>query len=81
MDEKGEETKTVKVAYFILETVKTPAGEYIPCIAVENEPGYHKTDWNYGTNRLQAMAAITDLNTRLGLSEREATIIQLSTMC
>lgn len=73
-------TETVRVAYFLMKDVKTPEGEYIPLIAVKNEPGYHQTNWNYGTNYLEATAAVNDLNTRLGLSTRDATIIQLSTM-
>lgn len=69
-----------KTAYFVIETEKTADG-YIPCLAVEGEKGFHRTDWRWDTPTFKgAQELCDDANERLGISPTEARIIQLSTM-
>jgi len=70
----------MKSCYFIQETVKDKDGGYIPCIAVENERGYYKTDWNWGDNLELARQCADDKNNAMGISPREAYLIVLSSM-
>ena len=74
------ETETARKCYFILETETTPDGEYIPCIAVEGESGYYKTDWRWGRDIARAREIAEEFNAKMGITKRDATLIQLSTM-
>ena len=69
-----------KSCYFILETVKDEDGGYVPCIAVEDEPGYYRTDWNWGTDKDLAEQCVDQKNEALGINPREAFAIVLSSM-
>ena len=68
-----------RMAYMILETERDEQG-YIPCIAVEGETGYHRTSWNYGQDLKLAQECVDGLNERMGISKKEALVIQLGTM-
>lgn len=70
-----------RMCYFVMETVTDENGNYIPCIAVEGERGYHKTDWQWGKDLELASACADDMNEKMGISKRDAMMIQLSTMC
>lgn len=70
----------MRTIYFIQETVKDKDGQYIPCIAVEGETGYHLTDWKWGSNKTVAQSIADDKNAIMGTDVKEAMIIQLSTM-
>jgi hypothetical protein len=67
-------------AYIIQDTVKTVDGEFIPCIAIEGVPGYHKTDWHWGTDRGIAQECANDKNQQLGLSADRVIEITLSSL-
>lgn len=69
-----------RMAYFIQLTVKNEKGEYSPCIAIENEPGYNLTDWTWGSNLDKAEAIADEKNEALGITKDEAMKIVLSTM-
>lgn len=69
-----------KSVYFILPTVKDIDGGYIPCIAIEDEPGYYKTNWNWGESLEIAEECARQKNLALGISEKEAFKIVLSSM-
>jgi hypothetical protein len=69
-----------RTCYFILETVTDTDGGYIPCIAKENEPGYWKTDWNWGTDLEQAREIAREKNAALGISPQDAWTISTSSM-
>jgi len=69
-----------KAVYFINELEKDKDGGFIPCIAVEGETGYYKTDWNWGTDLGLANQIADEKNTALGFTQREAALIQLGTM-
>lgn len=69
-----------KVVYFIMETERTGDGQYIPCIAVEGEKGYHRTDWAWGTDKGEAQRLADERNQKMGIDRREAARIQLGTM-
>ena len=66
--------------YVILETVRDSDRGYIPCIAVEGEHGYHKTDWNWGSDLDIANKICDEKNEKLGYSPKEAFAIVLNTM-
>ena len=66
--------------YFIMETERTEAGELIPCIAVEDEKGFYRTDWAWGTDREVAQEIVDEKNANLGIDPKEAMLIQLGTM-
>lgn len=70
----------MRAAYFIMETVKNEDGEYVPCIAVEGETGYHRTDWAWGTDIDVARQLADKKNADLGLTVREAYEIVFDTM-
>jgi hypothetical protein len=69
-----------KAVYFINELAKDKDGGYIPCIAVEGETGYYKTDWNWGTNLDIANQLADEKNLTLGFTAKEAMLIVLGTM-
>lgn len=69
-----------RVVYFIMETERDENGEYIPCIAVEGETGFHRTDWHWGTDLELARECADDKNTALGIDKKTAMQIQLGTM-
>ena len=73
-------TSDQKAVYFIQETVKTPEGGYIPCIAIEGESGYYLTDWDWGTDLELAEECAKKKNERLGIDDQTAQKIILGTM-
>jgi hypothetical protein len=73
-------THEPRKAYMILETERLIDGSYIVCIAVENEPGYYRTDWHWKTDYQTADYLATERNRRLGLTDIEAQRIVVSSM-
>lgn len=69
-----------EMCVFIMETVKTEKGEFIPCIAKRGETGYYKTDWAWGTVLADAKRIADEYNERLGISQKQAVMLQISTM-
>lgn len=69
-----------RFAYFVMETQKTDAGSFIPCIAVEGVPGYCQTDWRWGVDFEIAKKAALQLNTDLHLSDDDVNHIIASSM-
>jgi len=67
-------------AYFVQHTVINENGEYIPCIAVEGERGYHMTDWAWGKDYKLAEECANKKNEALGIDRKQAMIIVLGTM-
>lgn len=67
-------------AYFILETVRSPRGELVPCIAIEGVAGFYQTDWEWGTSITKAEKCAQDMNNRLGLTTEDVDKIVISTM-
>lgn len=65
--------------YVILETVKAEDGGYIPCVAVEGEKGYYRTDWNWGTDLALAQKICDQKNAALGFTPEQALLTVLST--
>lgn len=66
--------------YFINELVRDKDNGYIPCIAVEGESGYYKTDWNWGSDLKVANEIADEKNRAMGIEPREAMLIVLGTM-
>lgn len=66
--------------YFIMETERAEDGGFIPCIAVEGERGFYKTDWNWGDDKEQAQKWADERNEIMGIDRREAAKIQFQTM-
>jgi len=54
--------------------------QYVPCIAKEGIKGYYRTDWLWGEDKAHAEATAKEYNRRLGLTEKDAIAIVLSTM-
>lgn len=69
-----------RIVCFLMETVKADDGGYIPCLCREGESGYWPTDWNWGTNKKQAQEWADERNTTMGMTPKEAMLIQLETM-
>jgi hypothetical protein len=69
-------------AYFVMDSERTMTedGEFIPCIAVEGEPGFFKTNWTWGKDLTQAKKFAAQKNASLGLLEEDAVKIVESTM-
>ena len=69
-----------RIVYFVQDTVTTDDGQYIPCIAVEGESGYHKTNWAWGSDYDIASKLCNARNGRQGISPKEANKIIIGTM-
>jgi hypothetical protein len=69
-----------KCVYFINELERDKDGGYIPCIAVEGETGYYRTDWNWGSDIELAQEIADTKNDALGFTPLEALRIVLSSM-
>jgi hypothetical protein len=75
-------------AFTIVEEMKASDGGYIPCIAVEDAPGYRpmkgvgrfSSPWNWGQDREQAQKLCDHKNAELGLSKEDALRIIGSSM-
>jgi|WetSurSiteA1Bulk_404760.scaffolds.fasta_scaffold42195_3 hypothetical protein len=61
--------------YWISELDRAEDGGYIPCIAIEDEPEYFKTDWNWGTNLKIANKLAEEKNLESGINPKEAWLI------
>lgn len=79
-DEKEGIDTRKRIAFFILDTRKNDKGEYNALIAVEGERGFYPTDWYWGADKEMAQDVCDKRNARLGLSKKEAAMIQCSTM-
>lgn len=75
-----EGPSTPRIALFVMETQMNDKGEYNALIAVEGEQGYYKTDWYWGKDYKLAQEIADERNFRMGLTKREAALIQCSTM-
>jgi len=69
-----------RAVFFVQQTVTTPQGEYIVCIAKENEKGYYLTDWKWGKDFEVATRLANERNTKGGIDEKEAHKIIMSTI-
>lgn len=69
-----------KTVYFINELERDKDGGFIPCIAVEGESGYYRTDWNWGSDIKLANEIADEKNKALGFTPDEAIKIVFSTM-
>lgn len=75
------ETNKNRVVYFMQRTVTDKrTGQYVPCIAVEGERGYHRTDWQWGHDYEQAEKWCEERNMHMGITPQEALDIVLGTM-
>ena len=66
--------------YFISEFAKDKNGNYIPCIAVRGTTGYYKTDWEWGKDFELAQELCDKKNAIMGITKKQAYIIQMDTM-
>lgn len=67
-------------AYFVIDSIRSEDGNLVPCIAIEKEPGYFRTDWEWGKSLTDAEKYAAQMNARLGLTSEDAAKIVLSTM-
>lgn len=66
--------------YFINELIRDTDGGYIPCIAVQGETGFYRTDWNWGKDLALAQKIADEKNAALGFTPKESIKIVLGTM-
>ena len=69
-----------RAPYFVNQAIANDKGEFIPCIAVEGETGYHKTNWTWGKDFDQARKIASDMNEKMGITKLEAAKIVTATM-
>ena len=69
-----------RLAYFVLPSITNEAGEFIPCIATEDEPGYVKTDWHWGLDLEMAEKLAASMNLNAGQDEEAVAEITASMM-
>lgn len=77
-----------RYAFLLVEDQKDTDGGYIPCIAVENEPGYYPmtgqgvgaSPWNWGVDKEIAQQLCDEKNSRLGLDKEDSYRIIASSM-
>ena len=62
-------------AYFVMDTERNEDGELIVLIAVEQHPGFFKTDWYYGMDLAKAKELVQQKNTSRGITVEEAQAI------
>ncbi|KKM83261.1 hypothetical protein LCGC14_1311180 [marine sediment metagenome] len=67
-------------AFFVMETRANDQGEYQALIAVEDEKGYHPTDWFWGTDLAAAETIAEERNAKMGIDSAQAWNIVASTM-
>jgi hypothetical protein len=67
-------------AYFVMDAERDEKGDIIPCIAIEKEPGYFKTDWAWGKSLTEALKIAEKMNAKLGITKEDADKIVMSTM-
>lgn len=66
--------------YFVQETVRDDQG-WIPCIAVEGETGYYRTDWHWDCTFKEAEEICREKNANLGFTDpKEIFSIIMGTM-
>lgn len=78
--DKEVEMSEARRVYFLLDSQRDENNELIVLIAIENESGYYKTDWHWGTDIDVAEKIARKKNEKLGISEDEAHKVVLSTM-
>ncbi len=68
-----------RLAYFVSHFERDERG-FIPCIAVEGERGYNRTDWRWDCDFEMATQLATEANARMGINAKDAVVIGLGTM-
>lgn len=77
-----------RFAYTIIISSTDEEGNFIPCIAIEDESGYypmkgrgaHSTPWTWGKDYNKANEIADKMNEKMGISKREAFKIIASSM-
>lgn len=62
-------------AYFVVDTERNEDGEIIVLIAVENYPGFFRTDWAWGMDLDKAEELVVQKNKGLGITAKDAQAI------
>jgi hypothetical protein len=78
--QKGFEMNQSRRCYFIQHTVKDSEGNFIPCIAIEGEKGFYKTDWEWGNDYQLAQDIADEMNEKMGINKHDSSLIVLSSM-
>ena len=85
---KSSRSNAPRMAVTIVESSKSTDGEYIPVAVIEGEQGYRplsgrgkgSAPWTWGKDRNHALRTADAYNENLGLTQREAGKIILSSM-
>ena len=62
-------------AYFVMDTERNDDGELIVLIAVEQHPGFFKTDWTWGIDLAIGQELAAQKNKGLGITVEDAQCI------
>ena len=54
--------------------------EYVPCVVIEGESGYHTTDWYWGDNFETAQKLADEYNDKLGITHEEVEDLKFHSM-
>ena len=66
--------------YFVQHTVRNSQGHFIPCIAVQGQTGYYKTDWSWDCDFETAQFLCAEKNAQIDITPKDAAHIVLSSM-
>ena len=66
--------------YYLDESMRNAKDEFVPCVIVENEPGYHPTDWTWGKDIEIARQCVREKNEKLGVTPKRMLEIVDSSM-
>lgn len=72
--------KGKRIAYFVLDTERSKNGAFLLCVAIEDETGFYRYDWDWHCSFATAKARAKEMNELLGLTDKDVTDIVISTM-
>ena len=67
-------------AVIIVDGVKDDGGNVIPCVVIDNEKGYHLTNWSWGKDIEVAKKLADEYNEKLGVSKEDVNRLVLQSM-
>ena len=77
----------VPVCFYLDETMTQPVVKdgkteyhFFPAIVTAFEPGYNRTDWDYGSDFARAHSVVEKLNTERGVTKEAADLIVSTSM-
>lgn len=69
-----------EMVFTIVEGMNDENGEYIPCVVVKGQKGYHPTELRWGKDRNSAKRMAVEKNKQMGFNKRDASSMVISAM-